>query len=64
MYTIQTRDAYETLVRDGALVGDSSLGWPAFQEAYAWMLRQMAPAGAVRRPALALALRDAQTSAR
>jgi len=41
MYTIQARDAYETLVRDGVLVGDSSLGWPEFQEAYAWMLRQM-----------------------
>jgi len=41
MYTIQTRDAYETLVRDGVLVGDSSLGWPEFQEAYAWMMRQM-----------------------
>ena len=41
MYTIQTRDAYETLVRDSVLVGDSSLSWTEFQEAYAWMLRQM-----------------------
>jgi len=42
MYTIQSRDAYETLANDGVLVGDSMLGWPEFQEAYAWMLRQMA----------------------
>lgn len=41
MHTIQTRDAYETLTRAGVLVGDSSLGPSEFQEAYAWMLRQM-----------------------
>lgn len=41
MYTLQTHDAYETLARDGVLVGDPSLGWPEFQEAYTWMLRQM-----------------------
>lgn len=41
MYTIQSHEAYETLARDGVLVGDPSLGWSEFQEAYAWMLRQM-----------------------
>lgn len=41
MYTIQSRDAYETLANDGVLVGDSALGWPEFQETYAWMLSQM-----------------------
>lgn len=40
MYTIQAREAYETLVRDGVLVGDSVLGRPEFQEAYSWMLRE------------------------
>jgi len=48
MYTFQTREAYETLRRDGVLVGDSSKGaddWAGeqvFREAYAWMRRQMA----------------------
>ncbi|MFT4234454.1 MAG: DUF3841 domain-containing protein [Microbacterium sp.] len=41
MYTIQTRDAYETLACDGVLVGDSTRGWPEYQEAYGWMLREM-----------------------
>lgn len=41
MHTIQSPEAYETLVRDGVLVGDASLGWAEFREAYAWMLRQM-----------------------
>jgi hypothetical protein len=41
MYTIQSGEAYETLARDGVLIGDSSLGWDHVQEAYAWMLRQM-----------------------
>lgn len=41
MYTFQTRDAYDSLVRDGVLVGDSLLGLPEFQEAYTWMLHQM-----------------------
>lgn len=41
LYTIQTREAYEALVNDGVLVGDSSRGWEEFQEAYGWMLRQM-----------------------
>jgi len=40
MYTIQTRDAYETLAHEAMLVGDPSLGWPELQEAYAWVLRQ------------------------
>jgi hypothetical protein len=41
LHTIQNRDAYETLVNVGVLVGDSTLGWTEFQEAYSWMLRQM-----------------------
>lgn len=41
MYTIQSREAYETLAKEGVLVGDSARGWPEFQEAYSWMLRQM-----------------------
>lgn len=41
MHTIQNRDAYETLVNDGVLIGDSALGWTEFQEAYSWMHRQM-----------------------
>lgn len=41
LQTLQTREAYETLARDGALVGDSSRGWAEFQEAYGWMLREM-----------------------
>lgn len=47
MYTIQTRDAYETLQRSGVLVGDSShadtdwIGVMAIREAYDWMHRQM-----------------------
>lgn len=41
MYTIQSRDAYETLANDGVLIGDSALGWSEFQEAYAWMLCQL-----------------------
>lgn len=41
LYTIQTRDAYTTLARDGVLIGDPSLGWPEFPAAYSWMLGQM-----------------------
>lgn len=39
--TFQTREAYEVLVRDGVLVGDSTRAWEQFQEAYAWMSRAM-----------------------
>jgi len=41
LYTVQTREAYETFVREGVLLGDPTLGEPSFQEAYCWMLRQM-----------------------
>lgn len=41
LHIFQALAAYETLVRDGVLVGDSSLGDADFQEAYAWMLKQM-----------------------
>lgn len=41
MYTIQSRDAYETLVSERVFIGDPARGWPEFQEAYAWMLREM-----------------------
>lgn len=41
LHTFQTARAYETLTRDGLLVGDSSRGLADFQEAYEWMLKQM-----------------------
>lgn len=42
MHSIQTADAYKSLVDDGVLAGESWRGEPEFQEAYSWMLRQMA----------------------
>ncbi|MFC0674584.1 DUF3841 domain-containing protein [Brachybacterium hainanense] len=41
LHTIQTREAYSTLVRDGRLIGEASRGEPLFQDAYSWMQRQM-----------------------
>lgn len=41
LYTIQSRQAYEELVREGVLIGDSTLGCPEFREAYSWMHRAM-----------------------
>lgn len=42
LHTIQTRVAYETLRRDGTLVGDPALGEADFTEAYSWMRKRMA----------------------
>lgn len=42
LHTVQSRAAYETLASEGVLVGDPSLGWAEFREAYDWMRRQMA----------------------
>lgn len=43
--TFQTREAYEVLVRDGVLIGDSTRGWDEFQEAYAYLIRVMKDRG-------------------
>jgi hypothetical protein len=41
LITVQSRDAYEALHRDGVLHGDPRLGEPDYAEAYAWMSDQM-----------------------
>lgn len=41
LHTIQTREAYTELVREGRLIGEPSRGEPLFQDAYAWLQRQM-----------------------
>ncbi|MEG3614655.1 DUF3841 domain-containing protein [Isoptericola haloaureus] len=41
LVTLQSREAYQVLARDGVLCGDPMLGDPDFSEAYGWMAEQM-----------------------
>lgn len=51
--TFQSPEAYEMLRKEGVLIGDPTRGWEEFQEAYAWLDRNMddrgipGPAGAL-----------------
>lgn len=41
LHTVQTSAAFDELLATGKLVPDASLAEPEFEDAYAWMLRQM-----------------------
>jgi Domain of unknown function (DUF3841) len=42
LHTVQTEEAFDTLLSKGQLVPDMSLAEPEYADAYSWMLRQMA----------------------
>lgn len=42
LHTVQTDEAFDSLVSTGSLISDPALAEPTFADAYDWMLRQMA----------------------